>query len=79
MTPDELSQLGIIATRFTPLEMGDLNLTNIDTVYSLAQYGNWSMEQVRALYLKDHFYHMTFSLAKEELATFYQNCNQLLS
>ncbi|KAJ8024764.1 Stereocilin [Holothuria leucospilota] len=49
MTSDDICLLGRIATRFDPSELAVLNLTSIDTVYALAEHGNWSREQMSAI------------------------------
>ncbi|XP_038063896.1 stereocilin-like [Patiria miniata] len=48
MTPDQISQLGHIASKFTAAEIGQLNLTETDTVYAIAQYNIYTSDQLSA-------------------------------
>ncbi|XP_022093538.1 otoancorin-like [Acanthaster planci] len=48
MTPDQISQLGHIASKFTPAEISQLNLTETDTVYAIAQYHIYTTDQLGA-------------------------------
>ncbi|XP_033631187.1 stereocilin-like [Asterias rubens] len=48
MAADQVSQLGYLASGFTASEINQLNLTEIDTVYAIAQYNIYTAEQLSA-------------------------------
>ena len=62
MAADQVSQLGYLASGFTASEINQLNLTEIDTVYAIAQYNIYTAEQVKSTTVVLHSVSFSFLL-----------------